>query len=249
MIRPYATHLDACSPPPGAPVTPRVLLVDDDVELGTLLADYLRQDGFETTLAHNGEVAIGEALSGRHDIVVLDVMMPRMTGIEVLRRLRARSAIPVLMLTARGDDIDRILGLELGADDYVPKPCSPRELAARLRAILRRLNPSTIEPVNDMALRVGALTLRSEQRTAHWSEKLLSLTGAEFNLLEQLMLQAGRLVTKRELSERALGRPLARFDRSIDVHISSIRQKLAECAPQTNLIKTVRGMGYQLTKE
>jgi len=172
-----------------------------------------------------------------------------MTGIEVLRRLRARSAIPVLMLTARGDDIDRILGLELGADDYVPKPCSPRELAARLRAILRRLNPSTIEPVNDMALRVGALTLRSEQRTVHWSENLLSLTGAEFNLLEQLMLQAGRLVTKRELSERALGRPLARFDRSIDVHISSIRQKLAECAPQTNLIKTVRGMGYQLTKE
>jgi two-component system OmpR family response regulator len=249
MIRPYATHLDACSPPPGAPVTPRVLLVDDDVELGTLLADYLRQDGFETTLAHNGEVAISEALSGRHDIVVLDVMMPRMTGIEVLRSLRARSAIPVLMLTARGDDIDRILGLELGADDYVPKPCSPRELAARLRAILRRLSPSTIEPVSDTALRVGALTLRSEQRTAYWNENLLSLTGAEFNLLEQLMRHAGRLVTKRELSERALGRPLARFDRSIDVHISSIRQKLATCAPQSNLIKTVRGMGYQFTKE
>ncbi len=248
MIRPMPRPSTPIHPAAAA-ATPSVLLVDDDVELGSLLADYLSQDGFEAMLAHDGEVAIGEALSGRHDIVVLDVMMPRMTGIEVLRRLRVQSAIPVLMLTARGDDIDRILGLELGADDYAPKPCSPRELAARLRAILRRLNPSTTAPVNDTALRVGALTLRSEQRTVCWHESPLTLTGAEFNLLEQLMLQAGRLVTKRELSERALGRPLARFDRSIDVHISSIRQKLAERAPQTNLIKTVRGMGYQLTKE
>ena len=228
---------------------PSVLLVDDDVELVSLLADYLRQDGFATTLAHDGETAISEALGGRHDIVVLDVMMPRMTGVEVLRRLRAQSRIPVLMLTARGDDIDRILGLELGADDYVPKPCSPRELAARLRAILRRLNPITEEAVDGPTLRVGALTLRSERRSAEWNEEPLSFTGAEFNLLEQLVRQAGRLVTKRELSERALGRPLARFDRSIDVHISSIRQKLAACAPEADLIKTVRGMGYQFTKE
>ena len=230
-------------------MTPSVLLVDDDVELVTLLADYLRQDGFATTLVHDGEAAIVEALGGRHDIVVLDVMMPRMTGVEVLRRLRAQSAIPVLMLTARGDDIDRILGLELGADDYVPKPCSPRELAARLRAILRRLNPVPAESVDDFALRVGALTLRPERRSAQWNERALNFTGAEFNLLEQLMRQAGRLVTKRELSERALGRPMARFDRSIDVHISSIRQKLAACAPDADLIKTVRGMGYQFTKD
>jgi len=230
-------------------LTPSVLLVDDDVELVTLLADYLRQDGFATTLVHDGEAAIVEALGGRHDIVVLDVMMPRMTGVEVLRRLRAQSAIPVLMLTARGDDIDRILGLELGADDYVPKPCSPRELAARLRAILRRLNPAPAESVDDFALRVGALTLRPERRSAQWNERALNFTGAEFNLLEQLMRQAGRLVTKRELSERALGRPMARFDRSIDVHISSIRQKLAACAPDADLIKTVRGMGYQFTKD
>jgi DNA-binding response OmpR family regulator len=246
---PDETNHDACTQPTGAPVTPSVLLVDDDVELVTLLADYLRQDGFATTLAHDGEAAIAEALGGRHDIVVLDVMMPRMTGVEVLRRLRAQSAIPVLMLTARGDDIDRILGLELGADDYVPKPCSPRELAARLRAILRRLNPGSTESGDDLALRVGALTLRPERRSAQWNEHVLNFTGAEFNLLEQLVRQAGRLVTKRELSERALGRPLARFDRSIDVHISSIRQKLAACAPDADLIKTVRGMGYQFTKD
>ena len=228
---------------------PSVLLVDDDVELVGLLADYLRRDGFATTLAHDGATAIAEALGGRHDIVVLDVMMPRMTGVEVLRCLRAQSRIPVLMLTARGDDIDRILGLELGADDYVPKPCSPRELAARLRAILRRLTPIADEAADGPALRVGALTLRPERRSAEWNDQPLSFTGAEFNLLEQLVRQAGRLVTKRELSERALGRPLARFDRSIDVHISSIRQKLAACAPGADLIKTVRGMGYQFTKE
>lgn len=230
-------------------MTPSILLVDDDVELVTLLADYLRQDGFAATLAHDGEAAITEALGGRHDVVVLDVMMPRMTGVEVLRRLRAQSAIPVLMLTARGDDVDRILGLELGADDYVPKPCSPRELAARLRAILRRLNPVSAESVDDPALRVGALTLRPESRSVQWNDQALNFTGAEFNLLEQLVRQAGRLVTKRELSERALGRPLARFDRSIDVHISSIRQKLAACAPDADLIKTVRGMGYQFTRD
>ena len=230
-------------------MTPSVLLVDDDVELVTLLADYLRQDGFATTLAHDGAAAISEAMSGRHDIVVLDVMMPRMTGVEVLRRLRAQSAIPVLMLTARGDDIDRILGLELGADDYVPKPCSPRELAARLRAILRRLKPATDESVNDFALRVGALTLRPERRTAQWNDQVLKLTGAEFSLLEHLVRQAGHLVAKGELAEQALGRPLARFDRSIDVHISSIRQKLAACAPGVDLIKTVRGMGYLFSKD
>jgi two-component system OmpR family response regulator len=230
-------------------MTPSVLLVDDDVELVTLLADYLGEDGFAPTVAHDGESAIAEALSGRHDIVVLDVMMPRMTGVEVLRRLRAQTAIPVLMLTARGDDIDRILGLELGADDYVPKPCSPRELAARLRAILRRLNPAPAGKADDDALRAGALTLRPAQRSAHWNERALNFTGAEFNLLEQLVRHAGRLVTRRELSERALGRPLARFDRSIDVHISSIRQKLAACASEADLIKTVRGMGYQFTGE
>jgi DNA-binding response OmpR family regulator len=230
-------------------MTPSVLLVDDDVELVTLLADYLRQDGFDTTLAHDGEAAIREALGGRHDIVVLDVMMPRMSGVEVLRRLRAQSAIPVLMLTARGDDVDRILGLELGADDYVPKPCSSRELAARLRAILRRQNPAPNESADDFALRVGELVLRPGRRSAHWNDQVLNLTGAEFNLLEQLVRQAGRLVTKGELSEHALGRPLARFDRSIDVHISGIRQKLAASAGEVDLIKTVRGMGYILTRD
>ncbi|GAA0769623.1 response regulator [Ideonella azotifigens] len=228
---------------------PSVLLVDDDVELVGLLADYLRQDGFRTSMAHDGESAVAAALSQQHDIVVLDVMMPRLTGIEVLRRLRAQSRIPVLMLTARGDDIDRVLGLELGADDYVPKPCSPRELAARLRAILRRLHPVAEEAGGPPALRVGAGVLWPARRSAEWAGQPLSLTGAEFNLLAELMRQAGRLVTKAELSERALGRPLARFDRSIDVHISAIRQKLASCQPGADPIRTVRGMGYQLTRD
>ena len=231
-------------------MSPNVLLVDDDVELVTLLGDYLRQDGFAVTLAGDGESAIAEALSGRHDIVVLDVMMPRMTGIDVLRRLRAeRCTVPVLMLTARGDDIDRILGQELGADDYVPKPCSPRELAARLRAILRRLAPVSADAARGEAVAIGPLVLRPERRTAHWQDEALHFTGAEFNLLLHLMRQAGRLVTKAELSEQGLGRPLARFDRSVDVHISSIRQKLAAHAPDVDLIKTVRGMGYQFTKD
>ena len=228
---------------------PTVLLVDDDVELVTLLGDYLQKDGFAVTLAADGESAVAEALGGRHDIVVLDVMMPRMTGIDVLRRLRAaQSTVPVLMLTARGDDIDRIIGLELGADDYVPKPCSPRELAARLRAILRRLAPPA-DSARGEAVGIGQLVLRPERRTAHWRDHAVNLTGAEFNLLLQLMRHAGRLVTKAELSEQGLGRPLARFDRSIDVHISSIRQKLAAHAPGVELIKTVRGMGYQFTHD
>ncbi len=226
-----------------------MLLLDDDHELVGLLADYLQQDGFATTLTNDGEHAISEALSGRHEIVVLDVMMPRMSGVEVLRRIRADSNVPVLMLTARGDDIDRILGLELGADDYVRKPCTPRELAARLRAILRRVVPSSSHAKEAETLQVGSFALRPEQRTAQWQDRPLHFTGAEFNLLVELMRHAGSVVTKKELSERALGRPLARFDRSIDVHVSSIRQKLAACAPDVDLIKTVRGMGYQLTKE
>jgi len=234
---------------PRQPPLPAVLLVDDDVELLALVADYLRRDGFVATLAHDGATALTEALGGRHDIVVLDVMMPGQSGIEVLRQIRARTNLPVLMLTARGDDIDRILGLELGADDYVAKPCSPRELAARLRAILRRLQPAPAAGADEQLLRVGALTLRPARRTAAWGEQALHFTGAEFNVLELLMRQAGRLVTKQELSERGLGRPLARFDRSIDVHISSIRQKLAGHAPGAPPIKTVRGMGYQLTRD
>ena len=220
----------------------QVLLADDDVELGAMLKEYLEREGFGVTVVHDGEAAARQALSGAHQIVVLDVMMPKLDGVEALRRIRQTSRVPVIMLTARGDDVDRILGLELGADDYVPKPCTPRELVARLRAILRRLQPAP----SAGPLEVGTIVLWPERRRAECSGRELELTSIEFNILEVLMRSAGRLVSKSEISEQALGRPLARFDRSIDVHMSSIRQKLGDAA---QLIRTVRGLGYHLAKE
>jgi two-component system, OmpR family, response regulator len=221
----------------------QVLLADDDAELGDMLAEYLEREGFSVTAVHDGESAARLALEGRFQVVVLDVMMPRVDGVEALRRIRQASRVPVIMLTARGDDVDRIVGLELGADDYVTKPCTPRELAARLRAILRRVQP----PPEDAApFSAGGLTLSPQKRRVEWRGRSIELTSMEFNVLEVLMRNAGRIVSKKELSEQALGRPLARFDRSVDVHLSSIRHKLGEAAA---LIRTVRGMGYHLVKE
>ncbi|WP_174873975.1 response regulator [Vogesella oryzae] len=230
----------------------KVLLVDDDVELSAMLAEYLEQEGFATRRVHDGASGVQEALSGDYDIVVLDVMMPRLNGVEALRQIRAHSRLPVLMLTARGDDIDRILGLELGADDYVPKPCTPRELVARLRAILRRGQAADTPagPASgDSSLQVGALQLWPARLAAHCYGQPLELTGSEFRLLELLARHAGQIVSKQQLSELALGRPLARFDRSIDVHISSIRQKLAAGSDGRSWIQTVRGQGYQLIRD
>jgi len=220
-----------------------VLLIDDDQELAELLGDYLRNEGFVVRHVADGENGVREALSGGYAIAVLDVMMPGMSGVEVLRRIRAQSRIPILMLTARGDGMDRIVGLELGADDYVPKPCLPRELAARLRAILRR---SSDAPSNDDDVTVGPLCLRPRQRTAEWQGQAIDLTSTEFNLLEVLARNAGRTVSKAELSERALGRPLNRFDRSIDVHLSSIRHKLGPLPDGRSCIQTVFRQGYQM---
>ena len=220
----------------------QVLLADDDVELAGMLKEYLEREGFGVATVHDGEAAARLALSGGYQIVVLDVMMPKVDGIEALRQIRQTSRVPVVMLTARGDDIDRIVGLELGADDYVPKPCTPRELVARLRAILRRAQPGA----NGGPLEIGALTLWPEKRRAQWRGRELALTSIEFNVLEVLMRNAGRVVSKQEISENALGRPLARFDRSIDVHLSAIRQKLGDGA---RMIRTVRGLGYHLSKE
>lgn len=224
-----------------------VLLIDDDSELAEMLAAYLVADGFHVHTAADGEAGLAEALSGNYALVVLDVMMPRLNGIEVLRRLRSVSRVPVLMLTARGDDMDRILGLELGADDYVPKPCLPRELAARIRAILRRIAPNVVE--KNAPLIVGQLCLRPEQRRAEWAGEVVELTSTEFNLLEILARHAGRPVSKAILSEQALHRPLARFDRSIDVHLSSIRQKLGNLPDGRSCIQTVYRQGYQLIWE
>lgn len=221
-----------------------VLLVDDDIELSGMLKEYLERDGFAVRTLQDGEAAVAAALSGHYAIVVLDVMMPGRSGVEALRRIRQSSDLPVLMLTARGDDDDRILGLELGADDYVAKPCTPRELAARIRAILRRSQPEAAGP-----LATGPLTLWPERRVAQWQGRPLTLTSTEFNLLEVLARNAGRAVGKRDLSEQGLGRPLAKFDRSIDVHMSSIRHKLGVRANGDSWIQTVWGLGYQLIKE
>ncbi|HOB62934.1 MAG TPA: response regulator transcription factor [Candidatus Competibacteraceae bacterium] len=224
----------------------QVLLVDDDIELGEMLTEYLEREGYGATAVADGVAGVQHALSGDYAIVVLDVMMPRLDGIEALRRIRAQnSRIPVLMLTAKGDDVDRIVGLELGADDYVPKPCTPRELVARIRAILRRTQAQEAASPPSAPLSVGALTLWPEKRSAEWDGAPLGLTSTEFNLLEVLVRNAGRVVSKQELSEQGLGRPLARYDRGIDVHLSSIRHKLGGDGAGRSPIQTVRGVGYQ----
>jgi two-component system, OmpR family, response regulator len=221
----------------------QLLLVDDDAELCAMLGEYLAPEGFTVTSLHDGETGARTALTGAFDVVVLDVMMPRLNGIEVLRRIRVASSVPVLMLTAKGDDVDRIVGLELGADDYLPKPFNPRELVARLRAILRRgESASENTPVN-----AGPLVIRPGERTADWRGEALDLTSTEFNLLEILARHAGHVVSKADLAEQALGRRLTRFDRSIDMHMSKLRNKLGLLDDGRSPIQTVRGMGYQLT--
>jgi two-component system response regulator CpxR len=227
---------------------PRVLLIDDDIELSALHEDALESEGFDVALAYDGESGVEAMAASPPDIVVLDVMMPGMGGVETLRRIRQSSSVPVLMLTARGDDIDRILGLELGADDYVTKPCTPRELIARLRAILRRVTSGSRAEATS-ALRTGALLVEPAARRASWRGEPLDLTSTEFNLLEQLTREVGRVVSKEELSERALGRKLTRWDRSIDVHLSHLRAKLGELADGRSPIQTVRGLGYLLVAE
>lgn len=227
-----------------------VLLVDDDNELTSMLVQYLSLEGFSVQASNDGETGVAQALSGDFEIVVLDVMMPRLSGMEALRRIRASSQIPVLMLTARGDNVDRIVGLEMGADDYVPKPCTPGELVARLRAIMRRVRPfaDDSQPAANH-LKVGRLELWPGRRQAAWYGAPLELTGTEFSLLEVLARQAGRLVSKQDLSKHVFGRPLAPFERRIDVHISSIRQKLGQRPDGQPWILGVRGMGYQLLSD
>lgn len=227
----------------------RILLIDDDVELSGMLKEYLEQEDFEVVAAYDGETGLQEALSGCYALIVLDVMLPRMKGIEVLSRIRIHSRVPLLMLTAKGDDLDRIVGLESGADDYVPKPCTPRELAARIRAILRRAQMREDAVAGNKIVAIFPLVIWPEKRRAEWRGSPLELTSTEFNLLEVLAVNAGRVVSKSELSIQGLGRPLARFDRCIDVHLSSIRQKLGHLDDGRSFIVTVRGKGYLLIKE
>ena len=221
----------------------KILVIDDDAELSNLLGEFLRREGFEVESARDGESGLAQALDGKPDLVVLDVMLPKADGFSVLRKLRERSRVPVLMLTARGEDMDRILGLELGADDYLAKPFNPRELAARIRAILRRVQmpadpAATVLEVNGVRLDPGA-------REAWVDYEQIDLTTFEFDILHSLMRAAGRVLSRDALMEELYQRKATPFDRAIDVHVSHLRRKLERGRP---LIKTVRGVGYQFCR-
>ena len=221
----------------------KILLADDDEELCDLLRDLLVRDGFAVDVSHDGGEALARARDVDYDAMILDVMLPGRSGLELLRELRRDHNLPVLMLTALGEDMDRIAGLELGADDYVPKPCNPREIAARLRAILRRTRGDGDAPKLD-DISVGPVSLRAASRSAMLRGEPLVLTGTEFNILAVLLREAGTVVSKETLSQDVLGRPLGPFDRSIDVHISKLRRKLGPAADGESMIGTVHRGGY-----
>ena len=223
----------------------KILLVDDDVELGSMLREYLEAEGFSATVALTGTAGVAGALSGEYAAMILDIMLPDMSGIDVLSKVRKQSRLPIIMLTAKGDNIDRVIGLEMGADDYVPKPCYPRELVARLRAVLRRFEEH-VEPQDSMIIALGDLRLDASQRISEWKGEAFELTVSEFNLLMLLMKERNRVVSKDELSLQGLGRPREAYDRSVDVHISNIRQKLSQIAGDTLSIETVRSIGYRI---
>lgn len=232
-----------------APEGEKILIVDDDARLRRLLERFLDEEGFRVRSVENVEQMDRLLARELFSLVVLDLMMPGEDGLSACRRLReGNNQVPIIMLTAKGDDVDRIIGLEMGADDYVPKPCTPRELVARIRAVLRRVNSTPTESADNL-LQIGELTLWPGKRTAQWRNAPLELTSTEFNLLLQLARNAGRVVSKRELSEQALGRSLTRFDRSIDVHLSSIRHKLGRRPDGQSWIETIRGIGYQFIRE
>ena len=234
----------------------KILLVDDDIELTDLLAEVLRLTGFEVEVANNGQEAL-DKLNASHQLVLLDIMMPVLNGIETLKKIRQTSNVPVMMLTARGEEIDRVLGLELGADDYLPKPFNDRELVARIKAILRRATPaekentqnSTALPSEENTLEFCGLVLHSGLQQASYKGQDLGLTGSEFALLYKLVLRPGQIVSREELSMNVLGKHLSPFDRSIDMHMSNLRKKLPERDNGLPWLKTLRGRGYLLVCE
>jgi two-component system response regulator CpxR len=227
----------------------RVLVIDDDVDLCELVEEYLGPEGYEVEAIHNGERGIDRALSNDHSLVVLDVMLPGMHGFDVLRRIRTKSRIPVLMLTARGDDVDRIVGLEIGADDYLPKPFNPRELVARIRAILRRTQGRRQGAEGEAggareSLIVGDIEMDTATRAVRRAGETIDLTAVEYDLLERLLRAAGQIAKREELVKEVLGRELSPFDRSIDMHVSNLRKKLGHQLNEMERIKTIRGVGY-----
>lgn len=220
-----------------------ILIIDDDTELTDLLVQYLEPEGFKVTCVHDGENGVKKALNQPFDAIILDVMLPKLNGFEVLKAVREHIQVPIVMLTARGDDIDRIVGLEIGADDYLPKPCNPRELVARLRAILRRVKKT---PLQRPILSYQDIVVNCSKRLVTKNGHLMELTNAEFNILEMLIRSPGQAYSKEELTEYALGRKYTAFDRSIDVHISNLRSKVGDNEKGEPLVKTVRGFGYMI---
>ncbi|MEH6578137.1 MAG: response regulator transcription factor [Amphritea sp.] len=229
----------------------QLLLIDDDKELCQLMGDYLIAEGFDVLFAHSAEDALPMLQdASAFDLLVLDIMMPGQSGLELLQQIRPRVQTPVIMLTGRGEDIDRIIGLEMGADDYLGKPCNPRELVARIRAVLRRVAPAiaSAEP-ETLHISEQGIELNIGRREVLVADKELDLTSAEFNVLTELMSRPGAVISKDELTEKVLHRKLTAYDRAIDVHVSRVRQKLAKMLPGKELIKTVRGAGYLFIKD
>lgn len=228
-----------------------LLMVDDDLALCDLLREYLQYEGYQLTLAHDTEQALRLLQQPqRFALMILDIMLPRQTGLELLQQIRPQISLPVILLTARGEEVDRILGLEMGADDYLPKPCNPRELLARIRAILRRANPTNVNSqLPDTPIQVGDIQLDVKSRQVHIKQQPLDLTSVEFSILAYLLAHAGRIVSKEQLSLWVLHRKLGMYDRAVDVHVSRVRQKIAAHVGQDEYIKTVRGAGYQCIKE
>ena len=227
-----------------------VLLIDDDIDFCELLTEYLNREGFDVRAAHDGvsgyEAAVDPTINMSISIIILDVMLPKMNGFEVLKKLKQNTSTPVLMLTAKGDEADQLKGLNIGADDYLPKPCSPKLLVARLRAILRRVEPLLTEPLEQLT--IGNISVDLTTRTTTIEGQCIELTNSEYNILCCLMKEVGKIVPKENLSEQGLNRKIAAFDRSVDMHISHLRNKLDSVSANTPRIRTIRGIGYLLEK-
>lgn len=221
----------------------KILMIDDDVEFVQMMREYLEPEGFAVALAHSYDSGLRAAREQHVALIVLDVMLPGGSGLDLLRTLRKESKIPVLLLTGRGEAVDRIVGLEIGADDYLPKPADPRELAARIRAILRRTEREGSDEQKDDWIRIGEISLSARRREILCKNEAVDATAFEFNILEHLMKNVGKIVPREELAEAALGRKLGMLDRSIDVHLSRLRKKLSACGAGEH-IKSIRGSGY-----
>lgn len=229
----------------GASHAVNILIVDDDVEMTVMLSEYLRTEGFQVKVVFDGEEGVACAVSGDFAAVILDVMLPKLSGVDALRRIRQRSEVPVIMLTAKGDSIDRVVGLELGADDYVPKPYFPPELVARLRAVLRRQPGRQAKPSTEFF--IGGLHVDVEANRVQCAGRQVELTSSEFKILTALLRAGDAVVSKESLSQQVLARPLGAYDRSIDVHVSNLRQKIGRCGARLR-IEAVRTVGYRIVE-